>query len=60
MPHEVRHPITGWPHDQGINLMGRDQQEHGLPADCLIYADEQRLQQVFVNLIKNAFDAGSK
>ncbi|MBS4096221.1 MAG: HAMP domain-containing protein [Sulfuricella sp.] len=31
-----------------------------VPADILVCADDQRLQQVFINLFKNALDAGGK
>ncbi len=31
-----------------------------MPADLRVCADPQRLQQVFINLIQNAFDAGAR
>ena len=31
-----------------------------VPADLRVCADPQRLQQVFINLLRNAFDAGAK
>lgn len=31
-----------------------------IPADLRVCADPQRLQQVFINLIQNAFDAGAR
>ncbi|MGD2075632.1 MAG: ATP-binding protein [Gammaproteobacteria bacterium] len=47
--------------DKALVLLGRRRRASislDLPDDLMVYADEQRLQQVFVNLIKNAVDAG--
>ncbi len=39
-------------------LPSRDAVRLDLPADLAVCGDEQQLQQVFINLIKNAVDAG--
>jgi len=47
--------------DKALLLMGRRRRTDiavEVPEHLIVCADEQRLQQVFVNLIKNAFDAG--